>query len=693
MDPLFQTNFATGTGIRPSHVRGQNACYRNQPPPPRLKSLFFLLTILLFYASFAHGQDTLSVSSTLDSLFNLPDSKEKVDALNQFAFDKRMNDSENSFKAAKEAVSIAKNLNYESGVAGGKWVIGYKYKAEAEYDLALQYFNECIAIREKLNQRNKIPGSLDQISFIYRDKGDNFKYSEYLFKALKIREEIGDEREIAKSYMNIGNSFDARGNYYEALYYHNKSLEIWQRLGDEHQIALIQHNIGICYYHLEKLDTAIEYYRQSLSFFESEADSSQMANIYNDLGLAFIEIGIYDGAVHYLYLAKTIDKNLNQFKEMGTTYLNYGILYFRNKDYANSLSMLNSSEIIANHFGQLDLLEEVTFYKFQVFGAIHKYKEAIAYFEKYAELDSSLLEKNRLTSFYKIQNMSRNLSDIYYNSILSEEERKYRNNIFLLVLVIFFLLTIIFFVNKVSKQRRMIILNKAKIHRHEINTLLKRVELGSAWGILEGQEGERQRIAKELHDRVGSMLSTTKLYFSVIEEKLNTLHIDIGDKFPLALSLLDDACEEVRRISHNVESGNVEQFGLVTALEYLSNILNGTGKIRMQLVVQKMIERLSGNLEISLYRIIQELVSNVLKHADANELTIQVLRYDEMVTIMVEDNGKGISKRKMDGKGMGLNNVYARVEQIKGKIVIDSTRGKGTTIIIDIPLSKHKSGF
>ncbi len=219
----------------------------------------------------------------------------------------------------------------------------------------------------------------------------------------------------------------------------------------------------------------------------------------------------------------------------------------------------------------------------------------------------------------------------------------------------------------------------------QINTLLKEQELKSVNDMLDVQEGERRRIASDLHDRLGSMLSTVKLYFGTVEEQIDTLKEQNKEQYYKANSLLDEACEEVRKISHDLVSGELVKFGLVSALRQMAETIEDTGQLKIKVLAFGMDSRLDSNVEIALYRVIQELMNNILKHARSTEVTIQLTKLDNNLNIMVEDNGIGFDLDAVKLKdGIGLKNMETRVNKLNGKIHFDSGKGKGTTTIIDI---------
>lgn len=234
--------------------------------------------------------------------------------------------------------------------------------------------------------------------------------------------------------------------------------------------------------------------------------------------------------------------------------------------------------------------------------------------------------------------------------------------------------------------------NKAKIARQsealkekELEQVLREKQVNRMTLLMEGQEQERSRISKELHDSLGSLLSTVKIHFGVVEDKLDRNTEQVNHAF----KLLDEACEEVRRISHDMASNVLSKFGLEAAIRDLVEHIQRAKDFDVELVISGDHKRLDENIEIHLFRVVQETVNNVLKHAKATRLCVNFSIWPELVTLIVEDNGVGFSQETAKTKGsMGIENLRARVEHMCGTIQIDSEGGNGTTIIVEVPLSE-----
>ena len=229
---------------------------------------------------------------------------------------------------------------------------------------------------------------------------------------------------------------------------------------------------------------------------------------------------------------------------------------------------------------------------------------------------------------------------------------------------------------------QIIALQNEELNRRKISELENQQKIETISSMLQGQEVERERIARDLHDSLGGLLSTVKLHFDAIQAK----NPDItGQKeYDKAYNLLDTACNEVRTISNNMQPGALLKMGIVPAIRDLVNRIESEDTPHIEFIHYGALQDLPVTVTLHIYRIVQELLYNALKHAGAREILIQLIRNDEDLEIMVEDDGKGYDPTEVK-KGMGTENVASRVNYLKGEISVHSELGVGTTTTITIP--------
>lgn len=242
--------------------------------------------------------------------------------------------------------------------------------------------------------------------------------------------------------------------------------------------------------------------------------------------------------------------------------------------------------------------------------------------------------------------------------------------------MLFLTASIIFFIY--LYQRKLI---KRKLEYQKVEDLLKKQEIKSVYAMLEGQERAQKRIAAELHDNLGSLLVTINMFADTFQ-KLT----DEKAKQNLAVRISEvaqAANDTTRQIAHSLDLGLLQHFGLETAIRELVDAVNESPSLTVISTVQ-LEPNLEQELSINVYRILQELVNNTLKHAHATRIRLEVSQVKGVMIIIFSDNGVGFDTGKTK-QGFGLQNLASRVDKLEGTLAIESTKNKGTTTIIEIP--------
>ncbi|MDX1684020.1 MAG: sensor histidine kinase [Saprospiraceae bacterium] len=271
-----------------------------------------------------------------------------------------------------------------------------------------------------------------------------------------------------------------------------------------------------------------------------------------------------------------------------------------------------------------------------------------------------------------------------------EEIRSRRSNLtnyallisFLAVLVAAYL--IINFYQQKLASNEIITSQKEQINQQKFIELRDKMQIESMQSMMKGQEFERERVAKDLHDSLGGMLSAIRLRFDGLLQEGNK--VDVSE-FNNITDLIDDACQEVRNISNNLQPGALEQLGLIEALTDLINKYERSGQTEIHFQHYGVMgnSKLDTFTSLNIYRIVQELINNSLKHAQAKEILVQLHRDNGQLVVMVEDDGKGYDPSEVD-EGMGSENVRSRANFLDAELNIESSEGEGTSTMITIPL-------
>jgi signal transduction histidine kinase len=216
------------------------------------------------------------------------------------------------------------------------------------------------------------------------------------------------------------------------------------------------------------------------------------------------------------------------------------------------------------------------------------------------------------------------------------------------------------------------------VHSKELKAIQQEKELQLLNALMQGEERERSRIAKDLHDSVAGMLAATKMHLSNIQ---SDMRIEQTSSYQQGMLLLDEATQEIRKTSHNLMPETLLAKGLDEALRrYCANI--SSNNLIIQYDSWGTIKRLKGSFELSVYRIIQELINNIVKHSKATEAIVQMSANLNILSVTVEDNGTGFDV-SVPNKGMGIQSIESRIETINGSMKIDSHPGSGANVYLE----------
>jgi signal transduction histidine kinase len=306
---------------------------------------------------------------------------------------------------------------------------------------------------------------------------------------------------------------------------------------------------------------------------------------------------------------------------------------------------------------------------------------ALQFLEQYRlTQDSMLLEKSQ-ANVDRLQVELQTVEKDYALRIKTRQRNYLLGTLALLSLVgIFFLWSL----KRRNELNKKIYKQQKSIDTQRIAQLEKDKKIERTEALLEGQEKERARIAQDLHDGLGGLLTTVKAHYNNIQSKVKDLQENkVSNRVE---TMIDEACTEVRRISHDLMPNILSLDGLTSAVESIAIELRTAHKLHVDLDIRDVKKFDNKTLEIFVYRITQELCNNITKYARAQNVTIQLYQYDKELVLLIEDDGVGFSlEEQMNKGGLGLKSTISRVEYLNGKIDFDSALGKGTSITINIP--------
>lgn len=515
---------------------------------------------------------------------------------------------------------------------------------------------------------------------IESQKGNYDKAISYFLKSLDIRKSTNNISKIADMTLNVANTFYYAKNYEKSIIYYRECLSYQKEIKNNKLNYLsIYNGLSQVYESLPNRDSTIYYYNKGLELVKRlpNHNDPSVSDLYINLGSSHETSEQYDQAMFYYNKALSIQQAMGNRFDMSCTYHHMGIVSDYKKNYDQAKSYYNIAEQIALEQSDTISLRDISESWMLLYSHTGNLDSVNYYFDRVKQLNEKINEietrKNTLELETKYQ------TEIKDEKLkLSELERlneKQKADYILLgfTLSSIIILTFFYFLIRTYRQKQRIALMQVDLKSREIDELLNQQETTVYAAMLEGQDQERLRIARDLHDRLGSTLAAVKLGLQSDPQSMNAQN----------QQLVDVAITEVRSIAHNLSGMNIERYGLNVALYELKIRIERAGKINVELYLDE--TPLGIELSIELYRVVQELVSNTLKYAGANTITVQTSHQQDNFNLMYEDDGSGFDPGTVS-QGMGIRNIRHRIEKLNGRLDIDAQPGRGSITIINVPL-------
>ncbi|MFB9077608.1 ATP-binding protein [Flavobacterium procerum] len=507
--------------------------------------------------------------------------------------------------------------------------------------------NEAIPIAKKSGDYELISGLSKAVAIIFMNNNEREKAAEYLDQAQKYIENANmksptlAESKMETYIMNAENLIELK-HFYDAEKVLEKAYSTLKNYPDS--------NLNDSYFYSEGL------------YFAKQNKHKEALVSYNK--------GIISSEKHKNAIA------LNRLK-----FAEYEVL-FKLKDFEKCKS--NLEYLIEN---TPFIIDKKNYYKelSKLYNATKDYSKAYFYSNKYNVTNDSINDVSLRNEIVELEAKYRKAESEKKISLLQSENEKTvlqannnRLNSMLFAVLSFLLFLTVLFLWIWNNNQKKLGFQKELNHRQEVEALENEQKLSVSNALIEGEEIERKRIARDLHDGLGSMLSGLKIHLNLADKEgaVSTSNIN---------SMLNDSIKELRNISQNLMPESLSKLGLEHALKDLcaANSSSET-QIEFQYLVKKK-SSLDPHFEVVIYRIVQELLNNALKYAAASEILVSCSQNKDVFFITVEDNGKGFDIRETESKeGMGLKNIRNRVAFLNGKIEIDSEINKGTSTYVEL---------
>ncbi len=575
-----------------------------------------------------------------DSLRNVMQSNrpynEQINAALQLVQTYQQSNFDSALMEGDKALKLARRHTDSIGVAELKHRIGVASYFKGNYDVAASNFYESIAILEKSKNPKKLAPVYNDLAKLYRKTKDLDKALENYSKASAIYHELKDTAGIAMVLNESGVVYEYKYDYQEAVNRYTMSMHMAEKAGDSLSVSYSLSNIAGVYIIEKKYDLAEKNLLRSLKIREWLKDSFAIALVYSDLGAAMNAKGDYVKALDYLSKSNRLAEKLRY------------------------------PELQSNNYNELSAAAQRQ----------GDYQKAFEYFNKRTALRDSLFNMEKTKEIQRLN--SQYESARKEQQIQSQQSRiRLQNYLFIGIGALVLLGSLLAW----SQYKRFQLKKDSQLQQE----IMKQQEM-KARAILEAEENERQRIARDLHDGVGQMMSAAKMNLSAIESEIKFTDAGQKQSFETIIGLVDESCKEVRTVSHIMMPSALLKNNLANAIHDFVNKLSNKS-IQVHVYTEGLDEKLDSNIETVLYRVIQECVHNAIKHAGATTLDISLVRDKEGISGTIEDNGKGFDPAdKEKFEGIGLKNIITRIEYLRGTVDFDSAPGRGTVVGLHVPI-------
>lgn len=589
-----------------------------------------------------------------------------------------------AMKCFNQALKLCEEINHQVERANILNNIGNIYTSQGDYENAIASFEKC----RKLNKEGDY-SVLNNLGAAYSAYGDREKALKYYKKSLAVAVKQEDIRFQSPPLGNIGSIYLQEENYEKALKYFKKGQVIEEKLELKNELISTYSNIGNAYRMVQNYVEALIYFEKAEELVERTNDKPTQKKIYISMALAYEESGNYISAIDYLYKINSLNKDLfdlEKNRQVEELLAKFEIkskekeLILIKKDRELQLIELEKNEAKLEHQQLQAKLEH------------QKQESKIILLHQHNALQELSLQKNEIEREDKAKQILVLTQEAELQEIKFEKEQaelrqdNLIKNIAIGVAGLLIIVAIILIILYQQKLKAVELLNlkTEEVNKQQIYALIREQEFASVQANMEGQAKERQRISQDLHDGIGGNLASIKLNLANIIEKTQ------DPKLHQVMRNVDDTYHEVRSISHNLAPAKMLNQAFIQLIQNFITEITNNKLLNIQLTAfpEDAINELPSELKIELYRIIQELISNVMKYAHAETVDIQLNLRDGHVNLMVEDDGVGFDTNKAS-TGIGLSNIKARIKALNGVVHIESAIGRWSLVNIEIPVNTH----
>jgi len=645
-----------------------------------LKKLTVLICLLYAFNLNAQPNKVDSIHRVLKGKLTTP---ARAIAMKDLAVAYEMVDQKKAIGFYDQALAFANKhqLYYESAVIYQNK--SFVYTAMGEYNKAVKVLDTALVLVNKSNHAQKqslIAKIYNTLATSYRYASNYKKAVDYQLKAIAISESIADYPALVNAYYNLSLFYKDMNDYEKQLESSNKALSFAIKSGKKEAMFSSYVAVAQSYIFLQDLKKASAARDNALKIYDKNNVPTKLIGYHLISGLIGLNLGEFQKAQADFSSSLEIAEKNKLSSSIIQSKIQLSRVLAMQKEFEKAEQILKSLEPEVEKTKEISqrlvLLENFA----RLYREWGKFDKALDYNIRNTELGDSIISlehKNYIATLEKKYETEKKDNQIK----LQQAAIKQKNTLnYILIGGAVLLSFILVLVYRNYKHRQ-------KIQQQRIHELETEKQLAATEAVLKGEEQERSRLAKDLHDGLGGMLSGIKYSFQHMKGNM-ILTPDNAQAFERSMDMLDSSIKEMRRVAHNMMPEALVKFGLNTALNDFCNDINQSGALTVNYQsIGLKDEKIADTTAITIYRIAQELINNVIKHANAKQALLQVTKNGNKLSLTVEDDGKGFDQYILEeAKGMGWSNITNRVEFLKGKLDVQTEPGKGTSVLIELHL-------
>lgn len=574
------------------------------------------------------------------------------------------------------------NDSFEKGEA--MRIVANFYLEKPDYDSAVYYFDHASAIASRLLSPKKdlLKASISfSYSLMFYRNGDFEKAIEMLLEAEYIFTELNDKDWIAETCNRLGGIYLVFGNAEKAKFYNLKAYNFVKESDNISLQSKVLNAYGNYLLEIGKVDSAIIQYDLAISIAKKSGNKKIISDAFYNKAFAFSKLEEYENARTYYMEALNWARSGNLSYDIADALYKYGLTlyYLEQFDAARDTlqKALKSAQEMKARTLERNIYDALNFLEYEA----GNFKAAYEYLGSYVDLAHELFteDEQKHINFLDAKFESHKKE----NQLISQQQKIQQRNLVILISLVLLISLSAIILLMVSRQRknRTIARQQIALAEEQVARLKQEQALLSAQASIKGEENERTRIARDLHDGLGGMLSGVKLTLNhaigrqVLEEQQ-------ANQFYNVLEMIDNSVAELRRIAHNMMPEILIRCGLRSALEQFCQAVSPGEKPKISFSFFGDFFRLEKSFELMIYRLVQEMTTNAIRHAEASEIKVELIQNEEYLSIRVIDNGKGFVQAHIENnKGNGLRNMQSRVASFGGMFDLSAEIGGGTEVM------------